>query len=198
MITASLLGKGLSYQDYKKLIIELLEKGKTTGNNHSDQMVSYTKMNVQRMNRWDKTAVISQGLQNKILSINTPQIWLILSEAWCGDAAQNIPFIAKLADMNRFIQLRILLRDEHPAVMDQYLTNGSRSIPKLIAIHANTFEELFRWGPRPQILHQKVLKFKENPQNQSKKEFMDSIHLWYAQDKNRSLDAELSMLLEEV
>lgn len=197
MINTSLFEKGLSYQDYREMIQNLLEEGKTTGTNHTDQMIFYTRMNVQRMKRLDKTSIISQELQTKIGTIRTPQVWLLISEAWCGDAAQNIPFIAKLAKLNKLIELKIILRDEYPEIMELYLTNGSSSIPKLIAFDIPSCKEIFRWGPRPQTLHQKVLKYKDDPQNLSQKEFIESIHLWYALGKNRSLDAELSLLIRE-
>ena len=59
-------------------------------------------------------------------------IWLILTEAWCGDAAQNIPTIEKIARENDRIKTLYLLRDENLELMDKYLTGGARAIPKLI------------------------------------------------------------------
>ena len=54
------------------------------------------------------------------------------------------------------LELRIVLRDEHPEVMDRYLTNGSRSIPIVIALDEE-FRELGHWGPRPRELQAWVM-----------------------------------------
>jgi hypothetical protein len=195
-ITPELIQESLNYTQYRCLIDDLVAQGKTTGENHSEAMVNYTKMNVRRMERWDKTAVVSSELQQKVAQIDTPQTWLVLTEAWCGDAAQSIPFMVKAASFSPLINIRFILRDEHPGVMDAYLTNGGRSIPKLIALKNDDLEELYTWGPRPQILQQQYLAYREDPKGLSQEEFIESIHLWYAKDRNANIDAEFLTLIK--
>lgn len=195
-ITSQLIQESLNYIQYRSLLDELLAQGKTTGQNHSEAMVNYTKMNVRRMERWGKTAVVSSELQEKIAQITFPQTWLVLTEAWCGDAAQSIPFMVKAASYSPLVNIRFILRDEHPSVMDAYLTNGGRSIPKLIALKNDNLEELFIWGPRPQVLQQQYLAYREDPKGVSQEEFIESIHLWYAKDKNANIDAEFLTLIK--
>lgn len=194
-ITPELIQASLTYTQYRSLINDLLAQGKTTGTNHSEAMINYTKMNVRRMDRWDKTAVVSAELQEKIAHLDVPQTWLVLTEAWCGDAAQSIPFVVKAASHNPLVDIRFILRDEHPSVMDAYLTNGGRSIPKLVALKNENLEELFTWGPRPQVLQQQYLAYREDPKGVSQEEFIESIHLWYAKDKNANIDAEFLTLI---
>lgn len=195
VITPELIQESITYSQYRDLINNLLAQEKTTGNNHSEAMIDYTRMNVRRMDRWDKTAVISGELQEKASRIDVPQVWLVLTEAWCGDAAQSIPFLVKLAFYNPLIEIRFILRDEHLDVMDAHLTYGGRSIPKLIALQKDTLEELFTWGPRPQVLQQKYLAYRENSNGISQEDFIESIHLWYAKDKNANIDAEFLTLI---
>ena len=133
--------------------------------------------------------------QVRLKHITTPQIWLVLTEAWCGDAAQNIPFFVKLANHNPLIELRFILRDQNPEIMDAYLTNGGRSIPKLVALNRDNFEELFTWGPRPQVLQKKFEAYLEDSKGVSQGEFMESMHLWYARDKNNNINAEFMTLI---
>lgn len=194
-ITPELIQASFTYTQYRALIDDLLAQGKTTGSNHSEAMINYTKMNVHRMNRWDKTAVVSAELQEKMASLDVPQTWLVLTEAWCGDAAQSIPFMVKAASYSPSVDIRFILRDEHPAVMDAYLTNGGRSIPKLVAVKNENIEELFTWGPRPQVLQQQYLAYREDPKGLSQEEFIESIHLWYAKDRNANIDAEFLTLI---
>src|SRR5690606_18563271 len=120
--------------------------------------------------------LVSAELQEKIAKINTPQTWLVLTEAWCGDAAQSIPFMVKAASHSPLVDIRFILRDEHPRVMDGYLTHGGRSIPKLIALQNENLEELFTWGPRPQVLQQQYLAYREDAKGVSQEEFIESIH----------------------
>ena len=122
-----------TYKAYREYIDVLHAQDKTTGNNHSEAMLAYSKMNVTRMKRLDKTALIRQDLAEVILSL-TNQKWLILTEAWCGDAAQNIHWINKMAALNSAIQVQLILRDENTDIMHDYQTNGGNSIPKLIAL----------------------------------------------------------------
>jgi hypothetical protein len=186
---------GIDYPTYRDLIKSLLEVGKTTGENHSDAMIAYTKMNDTRMDRWDKKVKLDYGLIQKIKSME-PMKWLIITEGWCGDAAQNIPFIAKLANENPDIDLKLILRDEHPTVMDQYLTNGARSIPVLVMMDEN-FKELGKWGPRPAPVQDKVMEAKKNP-DLDQMAFIESNHKWYASDKNQTIAKEFDQILNQV
>lgn len=195
LINSELLASAQNYAQYRATIDALLAQNKTTGLDHSESYIDYTKMNVQRMNRWDKTAKISPELEQIVTSISSPQIWLVITEAWCGDAAQTIPFIAKLAELNSLVELRLVLRDEHPALMDAYLTEGARSIPVLICLSHDLKKELFVWGPKPNFLKNRFKAYKLDPQNTTAQEFADGTHLWYAKDKNKALAEELSLLL---
>jgi hypothetical protein len=197
-ITQSLISHAMTYSSYRQLIDSLLVQNKTTGHNHSESYLDYTRINVQRMNRLDKTTKVSDKLREAVMAIRENQLWLVITEAWCGDAAQNIPYLVKLADLNPCIQLRFILRDEHPAVMDDYLTEGARSIPKLIAMTSDLGRELFTWGPRPATAHQLVLDYKKDSLGKSYKEFSETLHLWYARNKNQELESELLTLIQSI
>jgi len=147
------------------------------------------------MNRWDKKINLEAELSNEIAEL-TRTNWLVISEAWCGDAAQNIPFIAKLAAENSTIDLRFILRDEHPEIMDQYLTNGAKSIPILVMMDEN-FNDLATWGPRPEPVQKMVMEAKEKP-NLDQPKFIESIHKWYAIDKNKTISNEFKKLLKSI
>jgi hypothetical protein len=195
-VHADLVNSAMTYESYRKLIDSLLENNQTTGQNHSEAYLNYTRMNVQRMSRWDKTIKVDEGMRELVQSISIPQTWLVLTEAWCGDAAQNIPYLVKLAELNPLIKLRFILRDEHPEVMDEYLTNGTRSIPKLVAFPMDLSQVLFEWGPRPKTAHELVLDYKRDSKGMSYMEFAETLHLWYARNKNQELASELYPLIK--
>ena len=50
---------------------------------------------------------------------------LVIAEDWCGDASNTVPVVARSPTRCRGSSSRVLRRDEHPEVMDRYLTNGS-------------------------------------------------------------------------
>ncbi|PZX53417.1 thioredoxin-like protein [Algoriphagus ratkowskyi] len=195
LINPELIASAQNYSDYRAMIDSLLVENKTTGSDHSESYLAYTKMNVQRMSRWDKTAKISPELEKIVSSISAPQVWLVITEAWCGDAAQTIPFMAKLAELNSLIDLKLVLRDENPELMDAYLSEGARSIPVLIALSGDLSQELFVWGPKPEFLKTRMKAYKLDPQNITSQEFSDGTHLWYARDKNKALAEELTPLI---
>lgn len=193
-LLASMFAKGISYGTFLQLTKELLNHGKTTGTNQGADYVNYTKLNIHRMKRLDKSVEINDDLKTVISKIKTPQTWLVISEAWCGDAAQNVPLLQKMADLSDHIELKIILRDENLEVMDLYLTNGSQSIPKLIALENKSLNELYTWGPRPATIQNIVNDFKLSNTTE-KSVIKEKIQIAYNHDKSLSIQNEFFILL---
>lgn len=197
VIKRSHLAPAMTYAQYSQLMDSLAQNHRTTGPDQSEFMVKYTELNRQRMRKWDKVAVLHESLRHRLQQVSKPMVWLVLTEAWCGDAAQNIPVIAKMAEASPLISLRFLLRDEHPDIMDAYLTAGGRAIPKLIALDEETLEELGTWGPRPAAVQAMVTEYKNHPGGETKEEFYERIHGWYARDKTQHVQQEFGQMLEK-
>lgn len=193
-LLASMFAKGISYGTFLQLTKELLNHGKTTGTNQGADYVNYTKLNIHRMKRLDKSVEINDDLKTVISKIKTPQTWLVISEAWCGDAAQNVPLLQKMADLSDHIELKIILRDENLELMDLYLTNGSQSIPKLIALENKSLNELYTWGPRPATIQNIVNDFKLSNTTE-KSVIKEKIQIAYNHDKSLSIQNEFFILL---
>ena len=189
------LKKSLSYAEYVKLIDDLLLEGKTTGPNQSYAMFNYGKLNRQRMHRLEKTVELDAETVFSIRSLDVNWIWLVIAEGWCGDAAQNIPIIEKMAAENGGIETRYLLRDENLELIDRYLTNGARSIPKLIALDADTLDVLGTWGARPKAAQELFYKLKD--QGIEKPQIMEQLQRWYNDDRSRSIQKEFRELTAE-
>ncbi|WP_026954144.1 thioredoxin family protein [Algoriphagus vanfongensis] len=189
-LNEEILDRAHSYPDYLQMIEQLVAENKTTGPNQSESYLEYTRMSLRRMTRWGKTIKISPEMESLTRSLPS-QVWLVITEAWCGDAGQSVPYIQKLAELNPSIQLKLILRDEYPQIMDRYLTNGARSIPMMISFSPDLQEEYFVWGPRPEFLMQRLLEYKNDPKGVSSKEFSEGTHLWYAKDKHQSMEKEL-------
>jgi hypothetical protein len=185
-----------TYSEYMHLMETVVLENRTTGAKQSETLSHYTKLNLARMHRLNRNATIHDLLRAAVGQIDFPQTWYILTEAWCGDAAQILPTIVAASLSNPLITVRLLLRDENPELMDAYLTNGGRSIPKLIAVD-DDFNELFTWGPRPAGAQALLLEYKANPMK-SYSEFSEDIQRWYIADKTESLQIELQALLEAV
>lgn len=121
--------------------------------------------------------------------------WLTLTEGWCGDAAQNIPIIEKIAALSDNIETRYRLRDENLDLMDEHLTGGARSILKLIAFDPATFEVAGTWGARPKAAQELFLEMKER--GLEKALISENMQRWYNADKGLSVQAEFEKLLGE-
>ena len=195
-IVNNALQNSMTYQAYFKLTEDLLAEGKTTGPNQSEDYIHYTNLNFHRMKRLDKTVTINTELAAQIQSITVHQTWLVISEAWCGDAAQNVPILQKMADLSENVELKIILRDENLELMDLYLTNGGRSIPKLIALENSTLNELFTWGPRPSTI-QNVMNELKAANVTEISEIVEKIQIAYNADKSQSIQIEFLKLLTE-
>jgi hypothetical protein len=191
-------GAVLSYDDYLKEMEQLVADKKTSGHDQSQMLVAFTALNLTRMTRLNRTIALDARLAALMPSLTTNQTWYLIGEAWCGDCAQNIPALGKIAETsNGKIDLKIIGRDDNPEWMEKYHTNGSRSIPKLIAFD-EAGNELFTWGPRPAPA-QKILKaWKENPAGRSWEDFEKELHTWYSKDKTESMQKEFIDLLSRV
>ena len=149
------------------------------------------------MKRLDKTTRLTENALTQIQNENRKITWLVITEAWCGDAAQIIPVLNKLAEENNNINLKMMLRDDNLEVMDQFLTNGTRSIPILIVLDAETLEVLNSWGPRPVEVQKMVMEAKSNAANnpEESKEIWDEVkknsQLWYTKDKSKTIQEEI-------
>lgn len=187
--------KAMTYADYIRLIDRLLIEGKTTGNNQSESMFGYGKLNRQRMQRLDKTIQLDPKIVGAVRSASRKMTWLIITEGWCGDAAQNIPVIEKIAAETDNIQTIYILRDENLELIDQFLTGGARSIPKLIGLDTQTLQLLGTWGARPAAAQQLYDELKR--QKIEKPLIMEKLQRWYNADKNESIQSEFAGLLEE-
>lgn len=190
------LGKGFSFEEYRNLSEKLLSEGKTTGETQTKELVDYTKLNITRMNRISKTTIVTDELKKELSLINNKWIWLVLAEAWCGDVANILPVLSKIADESDKIDLKIILRDENPDIMNAYLTNGGKSIPKLICLDAETLSENGNWGPRPAELQNFVIEYKKRD-GFDIEELKKEVQLWYAGDKTMSIQGEILEAVKE-
>ncbi|MFB0997757.1 MAG: thioredoxin family protein [Flavobacteriales bacterium] len=182
----------LSYNEYRALVTNLLGNNESTTKNGSEDLVSYSKLNNSRMKRLDKTTKLDDSVVNKFSSIDKKITWVVLSEGWCGDAAQNLPVINKLAETNSNINLRIVLRDENPELMNEFLTNGNQAIPKLIQLENEKVTKT--WGPRPTIATKMVVDYKSK-HGQLDADFKKDLQVWYNKNKSENVIEDLSELI---
>ncbi|MFC4267977.1 thioredoxin family protein [Polaribacter marinivivus] len=189
------LQKTYTYQAYKDLVKTLLLEGKSTGPNQSEDLTNYSLLNDKRMKRLDKTIKIFDDTKQFLKTIKSPQTWLVLTEGWCGDAAQNLPVIHKMTEVNSNINLQLVLRDENLELMDLFLTNGGRSIPKLIALDKD-LNILFTWGPRPQTATNMVLDYKTK-HGSLDAQFKQDLQVWYNKDKGESIQNDFKELINK-
>jgi len=186
---------GLIYNEY----MEMTEKQINDTNeallgNDDKEIFEYTKMNIQRSRRIEKKYVVSNALKAEIQKIDNPQLWMVITENWCGDSAQNLPYIAKIAEENPNINFRIILRDKNPDIMDLYLTKGTKSIPVLVAFDIDG-NELFKWGPRPAEAKKHISEWKS--QGIVKPELYEKLHLWYGRNRGKEIENEMLELIKD-
>ncbi|MEM6641931.1 MAG: thioredoxin family protein [Bacteroidota bacterium] len=188
------LEKSISGKAYEALLERFAAEGKTSGTQNED-LIYYTKLNAQRSRRIYKTTDLEAELAEVVQSLPT-QTWLLLTETWCGDAANSVPIIARLAELNEKIDLRIVFRDENPELMDLFLTKGGRSIPKLIGLDANK-KVLFDWGPRPAEAQKLYWDWREEDQRIPYSEFHIVMQKWYTQNQGLAIQQELKEKVEK-
>ncbi|MBU3740834.1 MAG: thioredoxin family protein [Candidatus Kapabacteria bacterium] len=154
----------------------------------ADPMTPYRPLNLARMKRITATYTPSDELRRAIATVQQPRTWLVITEDWCGDSAQTLPLLAAIAALNPLIDFTIIDRDTNIDIMDKYLTNGSRSIPILVARDAQG-KDLWTWGPRPDAMLSLIELWKTA--GRPKEEWYTELHTWYANDHGVSTEADI-------
>ena len=193
-IISESLAKSTSYEAYRDLVKKLLEEGKSTGPEQSASLLNYSALNDKRMSRLDKKTTLSEKTIQALKQHNTRQTWLLITEGWCGDAAQIAPVINKMSYESDNVELKVVLRDENEALMNKFLTNGSKSIPKLVVLNEND-EVISSWGPRPSIATKMVANFKTK-HGSLNAEFKKDLQIWYNKDKGENIQNDLIAFLK--
>ena len=189
------IAKSKSYQEYRIFIAKLAQDGQTSGENPSTDYVNYTKLNESRMHRLDKTLQVVVDVKLILENLSKESIWIVLAESWCGDAAQILPVINKMAEVSDKINLRIVLRDENEELMHLFLTDGTKSIPKLIIIDKVSGAVVGDFGPRPKPAKQLILDYKATHGVVDEAAKIE-LQKWYLADKGVAIQQEIVALLQ--
>jgi len=184
------LQNAMTYSKYREKIDLLLAQQLSTGNIQNENLLHFSQLNVTRMHRLDKTISVPDEIKLAMQQINRPMIWLVLTEGWCGDAAQIVPVLHHLSETSDKVQFLLVLRDQNDALMQHFLTNESKSIPKLVALDAVTLEVVFDWGPRPEGAQQLMSDYKA--QHGKIDDFIKTeLQKWYTKDKGMQIMQEV-------
>lgn len=189
------LDNSYSYSEYRNHIGLLLQDGLSTGATQSEDLTHYSSLNEVRMNRLDKTIKLTDDIKDRLGKLKKEHVLLVISEGWCGDAAQIVPVINKMANETDKLELEIVLRDDNDELMNEYLTNGARSIPKLVLVEKDTHVARGSWGPRPHDAAKLIRDYKEQ-HGVIDQEAKTELQKWYLHDKGESTMKEITLLLE--
>lgn len=174
------------YKEFIELCQQKVNEQSSTSFANDDKFVHFSQLNLNRMLRLNKTFEVPLDAVDCIKDMSY-QNWWVITEGWCGDSAQSLPVINKIAELNPRITLNIILREENHDIMDNFLTNGGRSIPKLIAEKDGVIR--FVWGPRPEALQKLFTELKSK--NTAFEELEIAIQKWYNEDKGHAILQEL-------
>lgn len=188
------LTKSYTYKGYREMVSSLIEKRISTGNTQSDDLLHYSELNETRMNRLEKTIKITEEVLGQINQLESKVTWLVISEGWCGDAAQILPIIYKMAELSENIDLRIVLRDENETLMNDFLTNGGMAIPKLIILDAAN-NVIGDFGPRPEPARKLIADYKA-ANGVVDEPIKVELQKWYLHDKGVSTQNEIMQLMK--
>lgn len=194
------MSKSFSYSEYKSFFEELVNQGTTTGLNPMDSLIKYTKLNWNRAKRVDEKFKPLMETTAFLKNFNRQIKLKIITEPWCGDAAQIVPALANMVELSDNFETEIVLRDENEALINRHLTNGGKSIPIAVIIDAENDEVLGHWGPRPVIAQKMVMEYKAKPESErySFDVFAQEMQQWYNQDNTASIQNEFIQKLTEL
>lgn len=195
IIQESLLNS-VSYPTYRNMIEKWTQEGKTSGVEQQQELINYTALNEKRYKRLDKSIVIPEEKANFFKNYTKSVTLLVITESWCGDAAQIVPVVNKIAELNPKIMLKLVFRDENEALMNLFLTNGAKAIPVVVFLDLEN-NVLNHWGSRPSIATQMVEDYKA-AHGKLSAEFKEELQKWYNQDKGNNIVDDFIKILSEI
>ena len=189
--TQQLIDQAMTYEQYRAHIGTVLATAPVDA--AAARLRYYTAANAALMDEYDESYEVLPVLSEALASAS-PATWLLITEGWCGDAAFNIPlmYVAEKA-MPAAIKLRVVLRDSNLPLIDANLTDGGRSIPKLVVLN-EALEPVGHWGPRPEPLQELMMAWKN--EGLELKQLIPKVHGWYDADRTRSLQHELTRMIK--
>jgi thioredoxin-like negative regulator of GroEL len=187
--------KALPYNSYMDAFEKAVEVNSVLPEAEQIPKFQYYSLNLQRARRIYKTYKLTDDIVAALKALEKPVHWLIITEPWCGDSSQILSVLQRIAEESAGkLQLHLLYRDQNPELIDSFLTNGNRAIPKLLQLNSN-FELTGEWGARPAPAQALVSKLKA--EGMAHDDFIVHLHKWYAEDKAKTLSRELAMLLKK-
>lgn len=184
----------ISFDRYFEISETLSAEGQSSAPNDNPTLANYAKLNHARMKRLLKTAVLSPEMIESVQKITVPSCWYIITETWCGDAAQNIPWLELMARQNPLINTAYVFRDQNLELMDAFLTNGGRSIPKVIITDVGSHEVLGNWGPRPEPAQKLYMELKNLHENNYEPIVLE-MQKWYNANEGADIQEEWVRLI---
>ena len=182
-----------SYNEYREYVSKLISEGKSTGHTQTEDLLHYSELNETRLKRLDKTIKVIPEIEQELINLSKKYTWLVISEGWCGDAAQLLPIMNKMAEVSENIDLQIVLRDDNDELMSQFLTNGGKAIPKLIILDENN-NLIADWGPRPEPARKLIADYKA-ANGLVDEPVKIELQKWYLQDKGITTQNEIMNLM---
>ncbi|WP_158961533.1 thioredoxin family protein [Myroides fluvii] len=190
------LNNSFSYAAFRAYVSDALQHNPDKLNLSADYL-PYAELNEARLHRLDKTLRVEPEVALVMENLGKEYIWLVISESWCGDAAQSVPMLNKMAELTGKVELRLVFRDQNLELMDQYLTNGGRAIPKLLIVDKETLAVLGHWGPRPADAVQLVNDYKTE-HGKFDEDGIILLNKWYTKNKGQQVQQEVAALMTSI
>lgn len=181
--------KAVSFEEFLKDTEQKLNEPKTQ--EEADKK-EYYELGLQRMQRALKTFKRNEEDLETLKSKNFKGKVLVITEGWCGDSSQTTPVINEFFKEEN--EVRIFYRDSDTSLIQQFLTDGSQSIPKVLLLDEN-YEVVNTWGPRPKYALELLKKYKANPEDYPKEQFYNDLQVYYAKNKGKDTIQEILALL---
>lgn len=185
------------YPEYRKIVTDLLKIEKSTGREQSKKLTLCTLLNETRMNQIEETLELSDEAIEILKSLKKEYLWIVIAEGWSEDSAELLPVFYKMDVASEGkIDLKIVFRHENEELMQFFLTNKAKAIPKLIVVENETGNAIAHWGPRPKGAADIYETYQKNHQPHDET-FKKEMQTWYLHDKGMTTQGEIiDMMLD--
>ena len=118
---------------------------------------------------------------------------LVVAEDWCGDSANTIPYLARLAEEAPGLDLRVIDSSVGRSMMEARPTPDGRAATPTVVVLDESGREVGCWVERPAVLQEWFL---ENEDVLAEDDLYDQKYAWYAEDGGAHTVGDVLTVLE--
>ena len=159
---------------------------------YADFVRADTARHVEWTRNYEQAATTIAGVAPRVRALRGRWRLLVVAESWCNDALNSVPYLARLAESNPAIEIRLLRKSEAPELLATHPFDGREATPLVLLLDDQLIER-GAWIERPGPLRE-LIKSKEG--RVCEDTLKEAVLEWRRADAGRTVVDEVLTMIE--